>query len=422
MEIFKKIKEMRWTAKFLAALNKEDRANVLKAFNKRKEYYTPKILDFNADLKSLQKCALCPDLCGFDAPCLLLSKDTSLSPQNKSRVGYFTGMDLLPLENSSVISTFYSCMNCDACKHWCPMDISAGDLMIQMRFELEKRNLIPDQVHHLKSRLDKNGSIFEESPFSVDSEFNIDMKNAKVFYYIGCMSAEHRKPMVRANIAILKYLGIPFTTKMEHRVCCGSPLYKVGYKNVAKANADKNISTIKSSNTKLVVTDCPACLQMLETTYTEWEKNLKVKILHIQDFILEQIKNDKLKMLNSKNTTVTYHDPCILARKMEDTLTPRKILDSIPDITVKEAYLHGEGTRCCGYGGGYHLTNPNLSNKEGNIRLEQLQKHNPDYIVSSCPTCEYAFTQARKNSPSTQGKGEIKDISELVAMALNLKY
>jgi len=91
-------------------------------------------------------------------------------------------------------------------------------------------------------------------------------------------------------------------------------------------------------------------------------------------------------------------------------------------LEIKEAYLHGEETRCCGYGGGYHVTNKDLSIKEGIIRLEQLRKHSPGYIVSTCPTCELSFLEAQKNSQNDKYTEKIKDLSEIVAESLGLKF
>lgn len=411
---------MRWTAKFIASLNKEDRANMLEAYNKRTKYYTPKIPDFTANLLNLQKCALCPDLCGFDAPCLLLSKDNSSSPQNKARVGYFVGMGLLEINDPSVISTFYSCMNCDACKQWCPMDISAGELMTEMRQELDKRELIPPEFHHIKDRIEKNGSIFEESPFSTAEEFNIDMPKAKILYYIGCMSAAHRKSMVQANIAILKHLKIPFTTKLENRNCCGSPAYKVGYGQLAGTLAKKNDELIQNANVKLILTDCPACTDTLQNLYPKLGIQIKTPIMHFKDFLAEKIDHKELILKKPINKKVTYHDPCIFARKMEKTVSGTDLLSQIPGISITIPFLNGDETRCCGYGGGYQISNPTFSNQEGIERLEQLRKNDPDYIVSSCPTCEYAFFHAQKNTDKQEYQDEIKDLSELILDSLEI--
>ena len=185
MEIIKKIGKHKWLINLIMGMEKEDRNNLLAGYKKRKEYYTSNLPDFEANLKDMAKCALCPDMCGFDAPCLLTSKNSAVSPQNKSRLALFMGMERIPMDNPSAISVLYSCMSCDACKHWCPMDISTGDLMVEMRSELEKRDLIPEKLHHLKNRIIDNGSVFEKGPYSEESEFNINMPNAEVFYYIG---------------------------------------------------------------------------------------------------------------------------------------------------------------------------------------------------------------------------------------------
>jgi len=280
MEILKKFSKNKWLLNMIMSMDKEDRNNLLAGYKNRKKTYTSNLSDFEVNSKLLAKCALCPDMCGFDAPCLLLAKTNTVSPQNKSRLALFMGMERIPMDNPSAISAIYSCMNCDSCKHWCPMDISTGELMVEMRSELEKRDLIPEKLHHLKNRINDNGSVFEKGPYSKESEFNIDIPNAEVFYYIGCVSSTERKSMVRANIALLYHLKVKFTTKFQDRNCCGSPLYKVGYKSVAKDLAKKNKEIINDSKTKIVLTDCPACMNMLKSTYSDWGVKIKPTILH----------------------------------------------------------------------------------------------------------------------------------------------
>ncbi|MHA1475565.1 MAG: (Fe-S)-binding protein [Promethearchaeota archaeon] len=422
MEIIKSIGKNKWMLNMFKDMDKEDRSNMLAGYKNRKKFYASKLPDFEVNVKDLAKCSLCPDMCGFDAPCLLVSKSNTVSPQNKSRLGLFMGMERIPMDNSSAISALYSCMNCDACKHWCFMDISVGELMVEMRSELEKRNLIPEELHHLKNRIIDNGSVFEKGPYSQESEFNINIPNAEVFYYIGCVSATERKTMVRANFALLNHLKVKFTTKFGDRNCCGSPLYKVGYKSVAIDLAQKNKDVINNSKTKIVLTDCPACMNMLKITYSDWGVKIKPKILHFKDFILDKIEKGELNPDKPVDKVITYHDPCVFARGLGETKTSREVFAKIPGLEVKEAYLHGEETRCCGYGGGYHVTNKDLSIKEGLIRLDQLRKHSPDYIVSTCPTCELSFLEAQKNAKNDNYTDIIKDLSEIVAESLGLSF
>ena len=70
-------------------------------------------------------------------------------------------------------------------------------------------------------------------------------------------------------------------------------------------------------------------------------------------------------------------------------------------------------------GGAYGVSNRENSAILREERLVQLEKHNPDYIVSACPTCEYAFNKAQEQTKEYHE--EIKDIMELLAESCGIK-
>ena len=324
-------------------------------------------------------------MCRFDCPALQISKRETYAPANKTRTAYFMGMGRVSIDHPSAIKTLYACMNCDACRHWCPMDISAGDCLADMRSELDKRDLIPTAFIHLKDRTNQTHSIFEESPFTAESEFNINMPNPQVFYFIGCMSAHHRPETVRATIGLLNHLKIPFCTQMENRQCCGSPLLEVGYKQSAIQLGQRNVDLINNSKVKLIISDCPGCVDMLQNHYLDLGLKLQPKVMHATQYLASFIQSKKLTPKIPQKFTITYHDPCVLSRKLHASEAARQIMAAIPELTLQEAYLHGEETQCCGYGGGYHISNEQFSNEIGLKRLAQLRKFEPDYISSSLP-------------------------------------
>src|SRR6056297_815661 len=235
-KIFKKLKKYSWVIGIIKNADKEDRKNVIDGYKNRKKYYTSPLDDFDADLKEMAKCANCPNMCRFDCPAVLIPKVETFAPANKSRIRLFMGMDHVPMNEQTAIDTMYACMNCDACYEWCPMEISTGNLLQEMRVELDKRDLIPDRLHKLKENPESNGSVFEESPFKKyagNTKFDHNDEDPEVLYYIGCMDLKYRKESVKATMALLEHLGIPYCTKLEERQCCGGPIDKVGYRSVA---------------------------------------------------------------------------------------------------------------------------------------------------------------------------------------------
>ncbi|MHA1583704.1 MAG: (Fe-S)-binding protein [Promethearchaeota archaeon] len=422
MEIIKKFlpKKYRWMGSILKNIEKEDRSNFISGYKNRKKYYTNEKIEVN--LKDLLRCANCPNMCRFDCPALQVTKRETLAPAHKSRISYFMGMEKIPWNNPEAIDTIYACMGCDACEQWCPMDISVGDLLFEMRAELEKRDLIPEKVQSLKTKIESTGSIFETSPFTADSDFNHNDPNPDVFYYIGCMDIKYHPNVIRATIALLEKLKVKFCTHLEERECCGGPIRKAGFKTVATKLSEKNQTLINGTKAKIAISNCPGCLETLAITYEDLGHPLKMKSMHTIDFFLDKIRQGVLTPSVPVKKVITYHDPCVLARKnnpLNAVEASRELLSYIPELKLKEAYLHGDETRCCGMGGAYGVSNRENSAILREERLVQLEKHNPDYIVSACPTCEYAFNKAQEQTKEYHE--EIKDIIELLAESCGIK-
>jgi Fe-S oxidoreductase len=425
MEIFKKLKKYSWMLPIFKNASKEDRANFVEGYKHRKTYYTMDNID--ANIEDLARCALCPNMCRFDCPAVQVTKKEPYAPAQKARIGYFMAMDYLPMSNSSAIDTLYQCMGCDACYQWCPMDISTGDLLFEMRAELEKRDLIPEHLHPLKIKIEANGSIFEHSPFTEDSDFNHNDPNPEVFYYIGCMDAKYQPTTIHATMAILEHLGIKYCTHFEARQCCGGPVRKAGYNSVAKGLSQQNRDLIEGSKVKLVISNCPGCTETLLTTYKSLGNPIRTRVVHVIDFLLEKLQNKQLVPTVALDKTITYHDPCVLSRRdniLNRVEEARQVLHFIPGMVLHEPILHGDETRCCGMGGAYAVSNPEFAQTLRVERLTQLKASSPegvDLIVSACPTCEYAFHKAQVETKSFQ-KRNVKDIAELLADSLGLSY
>jgi len=261
------------------------------------------------------------------------------------------------------------------------MDISTGDLLFEMRAELEKRDLIPERIHPIKTKIEANGSIFDHSPFTEDSDFNHNDPNPEIFYYIGCMDAKYQPTTIHATMAILEHLGIKYCTHFEKRQCCGGPVRKAGYLSVAKGLSQQNQQVIEDSKVKLVISNCPGCTETLLTTYETLGHPIKTKVVHVIDFLLEKLQNQQLSPSITLEKTISYHDPCVLARRdniLNRVEEARQVLHFIPGVTIHEPALHGDETRCCGMGGAYAISNPEFAQTLRKERLTQLTEASPN--------------------------------------------
>ena len=79
-------------------------------------------------------------------------------------------------------------------------------------------------------------------------------------------------------------------------------------------------------------------------------KPLPFKVQHISEFLADVISSGRLKV-NKVDQTVTFHDPCQVARRGGATEAPRVVMDAL-GVNLKEMAPTGDFNWCCGGGGG----------------------------------------------------------------------
>ncbi len=384
-----------------------------KNYQKRRRYYKKE--GAVGEIKNMLMCSLCPNMCRFDCPTSEAAKTESGAPATRSRFAYYLEMGMLQNETQSTRddATKYTwlCADCDNCNVWCPMDLSVGKLNYGLRADLVKKGISPIFAQETKKMLEQEHNAFERLDFR---KFDRKVANAEVFYFIGCVTAANHPDVIQANFKILDKAGIPFSTAITDRWCCGAPAWISGYQDLAQKHAQHNAATITSLQPKIVLFDCPECLHMWKTYYPQLGASIKAELLHTSEFFLRLVRQNKLKFrAREEKIAVTFHDPCVLGRKLDITSPPRELLSSIPGINFKEAYIHGKETHCCGYGGMLSYSWPQIAEQIGKKRLEELAHAGTNRIITACPSCETAFLKYDRDS-----EFEILDLSQVLADGL----
>jgi Fe-S oxidoreductase len=121
-----------------------------------------------------------------------------------------------------------------------------------------------------------------------------------------------------------------------------------------------------------------------------------------------------LKLKESQNKAITYHDPCYLGRYSEIFDPPRKILQSIPKVDVREMKRNKADSLCCGAGGGWMWMDEKIGKRINMERLEDALASNCDGVATACPFCVTMFYDAIKDK-ELGNEFHIWDIAELIA-------
>lgn len=357
----------------------------------KKEYITKK--NSNADIESIVKCSLCPNMCRFDCPVSEAEKNETLSPSARARIAYLFEMGFL--EGEDVTEALYSCCNCDACRQWCPFEFSLGDILRGVHRDLVEKNNLPKQVSELRETIKKK-HVTDDKSFNIAGKHNGDL-----LYFMGCTVMAKHESIAVAMTKIMEKAGEKWAI-LEDEWCCGAPLYNLGFIEDFIDIAEKNVLKIKETGCKELICSCPTCAYIFKEIYPKFKLNVGVKILHATEYLARLDKPYKISKEFEIN--YVYHDPCTLVRKLGIVEQPRHVLNKIKGLKLKEPYFHDKDTQCCGRGGSLATTYPSISEKITKKRLEELSKY-ADFIITSCPTCKSAFSNLG---------GKVYDISELI--------
>lgn len=200
-------------------------------------------------------------------------------------------------------------------------------------------------------------------------------------------------------------------------ICCGAPLILAGYIDEAKKQAEKVIHRIEEKGIDTLITPCPHCFTIIGKEYSELLgiDTEGISVLHITQFLIDAIKNGKLKFKNEVKMKISYHDPCYIGRQGPGIYDePREILSSIPGIELIDTELTKEKATCCGGGGLLRAYLPRLSVEVAKEKMEtQFSPLGVDTVVSSCPFC---FLNLAEGAEGTDI--QVKDILEILIKAM----
>jgi Fe-S oxidoreductase len=110
------------------------------------------------------------------------------------------------------------------------------------------------------------------------------------------------------------------------------------------------------------------------------------------EFLNEVVSSGKIK-LKKIGQTVSFHDPCQLARRGGVTEAPRAVLKAL-GFEIKELEDHGSLSWCCGGGGGVvsNVRADPLRFKAFQLKRKQVEDADAQRFVTACGQCRITLT------------------------------
>ncbi|MHC4993759.1 MAG: (Fe-S)-binding protein [Planctomycetota bacterium] len=201
-----------------------------------------------------------------------------------------------------------------------------------------------------------------------------DGSTRRVGFLPGCVNSVLAQALNVKTIELLNHLGCDVVIPTGQG-CCGAIHHHDGRHAPAAEAAKKNIDAFGGCDA--VVNNIAGCGAMLkeyhellggDPAWADRAKAFSAKVRDIHELLVEL---DPPAPPNRVETTVAYHDACHLANAQRVTSPPRRLLASIPGLTLVPLR---ESDTCCGAAGTYNLQQPEMSAQLGNRKIENLRQ------------------------------------------------
>ena len=292
-----------------------------------------------------------------------------------------------------MVDNVYECALCAACTANCATGFDPTRFVKAARMEAAAEGLIPEPVVKILASIAEYGNPYEAETIDPDLQKEIASlpRQAPVLLYLGS-TARYLNPKAAVTaIKLLKKAGISFTVLQDEP---DSGLYKLNLLGpVAEARNDlvKAAEGINATKAETLVAFSPESAKAFLRDYPEQNVSLTPKIRTFTSFIRDLIAEGALKPRRSR-TLFTYHDPCTLARDLEEESPPREIISACGSL--KEMYLRGKNTVCCG-SGLLALYKPELTEKTAAVRWQSAKETGAEVLVTACPACHNVFAKTK---------------------------
>ena len=218
----------------------------------------------------------------------------------------------------------------------------------------------------------------------------------KIGLFIPCFMNELYPKASMATLKLLENLDIDVEYPID-QTCCGQPMANTGCSSDSKNLAQRFVKLFKKYD--YIVAPTGSCVTMVKDHYMEYfekddkdYKKVKNSIYELCEFLHDVAKIDKLNV--SFPHKIGIHNSCHglrglkLGSSSELNIAPysklKNLLSLVKDIEIVTLKRDDE---CCGFGGTFCITEPDISVAMGKDRIKDHEDAGVQYITGADMSC-----------------------------------
>lgn len=394
------------------------------------------------DIPELYQCVHC-GLCLNQCPTYRVLRLESESPRGRIHLVRAAAQGRIAL-NERFAEHLNLCLMCRACETACPSGVSYGHiaeaarellgppgssfaravtkfaltrllpsphrvLRLAKMLRLYQRSGLQRGLHRLlPKRLREIEALLPRLPArfflpDTDSFPAIGEPRARVGMLSGCVMRVFFGDINQAAVRVLQRNGCEVLVP-QGQGCCGALNIHNGETVLAKVMARKNIDAFSNIGADAILVTAAGCgaamkdygyLLRDDPLYAEKAKSFARRVKDVSEFLAGLGLVGRIGRLEM---SVTYQDPCHLAHGQRVRSQPRKLLEAIPGLKLREM---DASDRCCGSAGIYNLTHPQMSQELLQDKMKRISQTGSEAVVAPNPGCMLQLQYgARRYGPS----------------------
>ncbi len=336
---------------------------------------------------------------------------------------------LPPMTSVVPPETFWACTTCGWCETACPVLIENIPRLVDMRRQqVLVESAFPDEASRVFKGIEGQGN-----PWGLGSNKrtewceDLDVPRASSgekfewLFFVGCAGAfdDRQKKVSRAIVRILREAKVSFAILGEEETCNGEAARRLGNEYLYQLQAQANVHVLNGYGVTKVLVQCPHCLNTIKNEFPQFGG--RYEVVHHTELIARLVADGRLTPAAADGlSSVTFHDPCYLARWNGVTEAPRQALASVPGISLTEMPRNRRQGFCCGAGGGRFWLEEKLGTRVNRNRAEEAAVtlgEKGGVVATGCPFC----LTMMKDGIADAGKEDrlrVLDVAEIVAAGL----
>jgi len=333
--------------------------------------------------------------------------------------------------SDTVVNHLDLCLGCLACETACPSGVDYSQLIEWGRAEIETsrerppgeaflRRVMVEQIFPhperlrwllLPVRIGRRLGVFSllgRLPFTCSMLRMVNMlpplkghvaipeitpprgkRRYRVGFLTGCVAQEMFGAINMATVRVLAENGCEVIAPAD-QVCCGALHIHNGNPDAAKAQMRKNVDVFGRYDLDAIITNAAGCGSTMkeyghilanDPSYADRAMDFQKRTRDICEFLAslpERRQPSEIRM------RVTYHEACHLAHGQKIRKQPRELIQSIPGVELVEMR---ESDWCCGSAGIYNLTQPEMSQKLLQRKVDNIVSTGAEAVVTGNPGC-----------------------------------